>query len=183
MKNSFSSTLYLPMGYCNLPRSISNSLHAPFSWRQYGYLCSFLNHSPVYLWFSAILLERWKCQAGWQLMNWVFSSSSHWFYQKSFSNKFEIIVFGSMRSLAFSDRRVDTVRMATGTGRGKPNHGFTECSVKKSLASLWVNLWWIWSLQLWLQWRLKDICSSAIGSCSCWLNLLFGKDLNMYVSL
>lgn len=67
-----------------------------------------LKHSPVYLWFSAMLLERWKCQAGWQLMNWVLSSPSHWFYQKSFSNKFEIITFGSMRSLAFSDRRIDT---------------------------------------------------------------------------
>lgn len=67
-----------------------------------------LKHNPVYLWFSAILLERWKCQAGWQLMNWVFTSSSHWFYQKPFSYKFEIIIFGGMRSLAFFERRIDT---------------------------------------------------------------------------
>lgn len=88
--------------------------------------------SPVCLWFSAILLERWKCQARWQPMNWMFNSLSPWFYQKSFSNKFEIIVLIEWDHMPFLIEVLSVIRLATHIRKGKSNLHVAKCSVKKN---------------------------------------------------
>lgn len=79
-------------------------------------------------------------------------------------------------------------RMAAGTGRGKSNRGVAKCSVKRNLAPLCMNLWWIWSLQLWPQWRLLTsalqllwvtpvdwiFCLVRIWTCRCHFQCLCG---------
>lgn len=56
----------------------------PLTLREYGFPLRFFKGSTTSLWFSAVLLERWRCQDGWQLMNWMLNSSSPWFFLKPF---------------------------------------------------------------------------------------------------